>query len=466
VERELEVWLDLAATPIRVGRLWVRVKAQRETSSFTYDPEWLKRPDRFALGPSLMLAAGQFHSDRPLFQPFTDAAPDSWGQRLIRRQERNRAKLAGGAPRSIFQADYLLGVADETRMGALRLKEPGGGSFLSASAKPVPPLIDIAQLLNAAAKFEKGKDTPKDLALVLAPGTSLGGARPKATVRERDGGLLIAKFPKADDEWPVILWEAVALRLAGAAGIPTADWRIERVARKPVLLQRRFDRRGAARVPFLSAMSALDAQDMDQRQHAYPEIADFIRQEGATPAATLAQLWRRMAFNVLISNTDDHLRNHGFLRVDRGWDLSPAYDMNPTPTDIKPRVHALALDDSDPVASLDTLLSIAPRFALRAPDARAILAEVAQAVAGWRDAAKAMGLKASDIERMESAFEHEDANAAHHLSVVAAPKAMDKPKRRPLLKARGLIQGRRRHVEPQSAGRQRGNRLIEDSSAR
>lgn len=415
MERELEVWIDLAGTPAPVGRLWVRAKGQRETSSFGYDPAWLKRPDRFALGPSLMLARGQFHSDRPLFQAFTDAAPDSWGQRLLRRHERNRAKEAGNAPRSILQADYLLGVADETRMGALRFKDVGGQVFLSASAEPVPPLIEITRYLDAAARFDKGKDTPQDLALVLAPGTSLGGARPKATVRDRDGALLIAKFPKADDEWPVILWEATALALAARAGIPTADWRIEKVARKPVLLQRRFDRHGAARVPFMSAMTALDAQDMEQRQRSYTEIADFIRREGATTPATLAQLWRRMVFNVLISNTDDHLRNHGFLRAEHGWDLSPAYDMNPTPTDVKPRIHALALDEVDPVASLDALLRVSPRFGLRTPAASGIIREVAIALRDWRNVAKQNGLKPCDIERMESAFEHDDGQAASAL---------------------------------------------------
>lgn len=428
MERELEVWIDLAATPVRVGRLWARSKAQRETSTFAYDPTWLKHPDRFALAPPLPLDGGHFHSDRPLFQAFTDAAPDSWGQRLLRRHERNRAKTAGGAPRSMLQVDYMLGVADETRMGALRFKDAGGQAFLSASAEPVPPLIEIAQLLNAAAKFEKGKDTPKDLALVLAPGTSLGGARPKATVRDRDGALLIAKFPKADDEWPIILWEAVALRLAQDAGIPTAAWRIEKVMRKPVLLQRRFDRIGVARVPFLSAMTALDAQDMDQRQRSYTEIADFIRREGATTPATLSQLWRRMVFNVLISNTDDHLRNHGFLRADRGWDLSPAYDMNPMPTDVKPRVHALALNDIDAEASLDAVLSIAPRFGLRADAAHEIIADVARTQSTWRDAAKASGLKPQDIERMESAFEHDDAKAARKMAIsTGAPPVGARP---------------------------------------
>lgn len=423
MERELEVWIDQSGTPLRVGRLFVRAKANRETSSFAYDPSWLKNPARFALGPSLMLAEGQFHSDRPLFQAFTDAAPDSWGQRLLRKHERNEAKTSRRTPRTMLQADYLLGVSDETRMGALRFKDVGGAHFLSASADPVPPLIEIGRLLNAAARFDKGSDTPQDLALVLAPGTSLGGARPKATVRDRDGALLMAKFPKAGDDWPVIQWEAVTLDLAAKAGIDVAAGRIERVARKPVLLLRRFDRSGVTRIPFMSAMTALDAQDHENRQRSYLEIADFIRAEGAATLADLAQLWRRMLFNVLVSNTDDHLRNHGFLRAGKGWRLAPAYDMNPTPTDVKLRVHALALDETDPTSSAETLLAIGPRFGLTSAAAREIAAEVGAAAAGWASAAKAVGLKAGDVERMESAFEHEDAAVARKLVRRSGPSS-------------------------------------------
>jgi serine/threonine-protein kinase HipA len=429
MERELEVWIDLAGTPVRVGRLFVRAKANRETSSFAYDPSWLKHPARFALGPSLMLAEGQFHSDRPLFQAFTDAAPDSWGQRLLRKHERNDAKTNRRTPRTILQADYMLGVSDETRMGALRFKEVGGTHFLSAGAEEVPPLIEIGRLLNAAARFDKGSETPQDLALVLAPGTSLGGARPKATVRDKDGALLMAKFPKAGDDWPVILWEAATLDLAAKAGIDVASGRLEKVARKPVLLLRRFDRAGVARVPFLSAMTALDAQDHENRQRSYLEIADFIRVEGAATPADLAQLWRRMMFNVLVSNTDDHLRNHGFLRAEKGWRLAPAYDMNPTPTDVKPRIHALALDETDPTAAAETLLAIAPRFGLTSAAAREIAAEVGASVSGWASVAKAVGLKAGDIKRMESAFEHEDATTVRKLAKRSG--SVDQPTRRP-----------------------------------
>jgi len=221
----------------------------------------------------------------------------------------------------------------------------------------------------------------------------------------------VAKFPKRDDEWPVMRWEAVLLSLAAAAHIAAPAWRLETVARRPVLLLDRFDRNDGVRIPFLSGMAAVDAADHGD-QRSYLELADFLRQNGSAPDRDLKELWRRIVFNVLVSNTDDHLRNHAFLRQDGGWRLSPAFDMNPCPVDVKPRIHALAIDERDGTGSLDLVFSVAGRFGLARQDAGAVAAEVGAAVADWRIVAKALKLKPAHIDRMASAFEHADLRKA------------------------------------------------------
>lgn len=412
MQRELRVFIDIAGEAVSVGRLWARLRGGRPSASFVYDDAWRQRRGAFALSPSLPLAAGQFHSNDPLFPAFTDPAPDTWGQKLMRRAERARAEQEGRQPRTLFDVDFLAGVDDRTRLGALRFKDPDSDAFLTTTGAPVPPLIDLPALLGATDRIDRGRETNSDIALVLAPGTSLGGARPKASVRDKDGGLLVAKFPKRDDDWPVTRWEAILLSLAASAGIDVPQWRLETIARRAVLLLGRFDRTAAGgRIPFMSAMTALDATDHGN-QHSYLELADFLRQQGSRPDRDLRQLWRRIVFNVLVSNTDDHLRNHAFLRDAGGWHLSPAFDMNPCPLDVKPRIHALAIDELDGTASLDIVLSVAPRFGLRRDEADAIIAEVGAAVATWRAAAKSFKLKPREIDRMASAFEHDDLGRA------------------------------------------------------
>jgi serine/threonine-protein kinase HipA len=247
--------------------------------------------------------------------------------------------------------------------------------------------------------------------LLFAPGSSLGGARPKASVIEKDGHLAIAKFPRKDDEINTVVWEAVALALAKKAGITVPPARVEIVAQKPVLLLRRFDRNHKRRIPFLSAMSMLGSKDNDTRS--YLEIVDALRQHGAEPKADMEALWRRLVFNILISNTDDHLRNHGFLYAGReGWRLSPAYDLNPVPADIKPRILATAINEDDNTASLVLALDVEGYFELNAARARKIAAEVGNVVAKWRDEAARHGLSKAEIDRMTSAFEHEDLGTA------------------------------------------------------
>ena len=416
MERELLVYLDIDREPVLVGRLWARERTGRETSSFVYDPTWIRRRGAFALAPSLSLTPGPHHAAKGLLSAFSDSAPDAWGRKLMLRQERARARKAGTTPRSLFEIDFLAGVDDRTRLGAVRFKDATGGEFLAHTERPVPPLIDLPQLLSATGRIERDRETDEDLLLVLAPGTSLGGARPKATVRDTNGKLMVAKFPKKDDDWPVTLWEAVVLALAEKAGITVPTWRLETIAKKPVLLLTRFDRGdGDMRIPFMSAMTAIDATDHGD-QRSYLELVDALRQMGSQPELDAKQLWRRVVFNMLVSNTDDHLRNHAFLREATGWRLSPAYDMNPCPVDVRPRVHALAIDDTDPTASLDTAFEVAPRFGLSLTEARGIAKEVGAAVVTWRAVAKSFKLTAGQIERMASAFDHADLAEASGLT--------------------------------------------------
>lgn len=433
MQRELLVYLDIDGEPVLVGRLWARERTGRETSSFEYDASWLKRRGAFALSPSLMLARGQFQSAKGIANAFSDTAPDSWGKKLMLRRERARAKKAKTQPRTLFDIDYLAGVDDQTRMGALRFRDVDGAAFLTSTGEPVPPLIDLARLLSATDRIERDKETDEDLKLVLAPGTSLGGARPKATIRDGDGALLIAKFPKRDDDWPVTLWEAVLLDLAKKAGIQVPPWRLDKIAKKPVLLVRRFDRDHMRRIPFMSAMTALDATDHGE-QRSYLEILDVIRQVGSSPGTDIEELWRRMTFNVLVSNTDDHLRNHAFLHVGTGWRLSPAYDLNPCPIDVKPRAHVLALNEVDTASSLETVLEVAEQFGIKLARAKEIAGEVGAAVSDWKVAAKLYGLKAPQIERMATAFEHEDLKQARALAPSTAPAAKPPARRSSLHK--------------------------------
>jgi serine/threonine-protein kinase HipA len=414
MDREVLVYVDLQGKPYLVGRLWARMRKDRESATFEYDKGWLAHPERFSLEPALKLGPGPYHtpSDKPLFGAIGDSAPDRWGRILMRRAERRCAEREGGAPRTLREIDYLLMVNDETRQGALRFAEREGGPFL-AEHRPtkIPSLIELPRLLSAAEHVISHTDSDEDLRLLLAPGSSLGGARPKASVRDRDGLLAIAKFPNKGDEVNTVLWEAVALTLAAKAGIPVPTWRLEIIAGKPVLLLRRFDREQGSRVPFVSAMSMLDAKDNEARS--YLEFVDILRQHGAAAKEDMHALWRRIGFSILISNTDDHLRNHGFLWAGpAGWRLSPAYDLNPAPTDIKPRVLTTAIDLEDGTASLKLAIQVASYFELTPAEARQISTQVGKAVATWRHVAAKLGLTNAEIDRMVSAFEHEDLKAA------------------------------------------------------
>jgi serine/threonine-protein kinase HipA len=406
------VWVELDGNTRRVGELFVHGKPGREPdrASFRYDEQWTKSPDAFALAPALPRGAGPHYTraGRSLFGALSDSAPDRWGQTLMRRTERQRATDAGETPRTLRDIDFLLRVNDVARQGALRFQALEDGPFVAEGAHAaVPPLLALPQLLGAADRLQDERESAADLQLLFAPGSSLGGARPKASVVDRDGALSIAKFSRKDrDEYRVVVWEAVALSLAARAGIRVPAFRVETIDGRDVLLVRRFDRDGTRRIPYLSAMSLLDADVADV--HSYVEIAEAIRRHGAAATYDLRELWSRIVFTVMVNNTDDHLRNHGFvLDGTHGWRLSMAFDVNPVPTDIAGRELTTAIaEDLDRAASVERAMEVADQFGLSRSAAAEIVAHVASVVGAWRDTARAFGLSKSEVERMASAFEH------------------------------------------------------------
>ena len=405
--KEILVSIALGSEDIRIGKLWFHARGHKTSASFEYDKEWLDHPEKFALEPALKLTEGAFHTGQgiSLFGAIGDSAPDRWGRVLMRRSEASKAKEQNRTPRSLFEIDYLLGVNDEARQGALRFSvAPDESVFLSPKQKTsIPPLVDLPKLLSATERFIADNESSEDLRLLLAPGSSLGGARPKASVRDKDGSLAIAKFLKKDDEFNVVVWEAVTLTLAKKAKIKVPLYRLETICEKPVLIIRRFDRDGGNRIPFLSAMSMLGARDSEQ--HSYLEMAYALAQNGASPEEDMKELWRRIVFTIMVSNTDDHLRNHGFIyERHKGWRLSPAYDINPTPIEIAPRILTTSIDFYDSSASLETAMRVAKDFRLKKEEALYIIKEVASAVKQWRSVASEFGLSKRECDRMSSAF--------------------------------------------------------------
>ena len=324
----------------------------------------------------------------------------------MQRAERRQAEREGRAVRTLMESDYLLGVSDESRLGALRFRRADGEVFLAESPQGIPALMELGRLLQCTERILRDEETEEDLQLIFAPGSSLGGARPKASVVDQHGRLSIAKFPKESDEYSIETWEEIALRLAKRAGIATPHHELLQVAGRAVLLSRRFDRADGRRIPFLSAMALLGAKD--GQTGSYPEMVDALARHGSQAKKDAQALYRRVAFNVLVSNLDDHLRNHGFLRIHRsGWTLSPAYDLNPVPADLKARVLTTNINPEESTCSVDLLEASAEYFALSLPEARRILKEVAAATSSWRSVAKEVGASAKEIHRMDSAFEHE-----------------------------------------------------------
>ncbi len=403
------VYVDLEGKAHLAGRLWVHVRGSNQRASFEYEDTWINADHQFALEPALQVGPGPYHTatGRALFSAIGDSAPDRWGRTLLARRERLLAKEEGRAPRTLLEIDYLLGLSDLTRQGALRFKREVDGPFLAKGGRNVPPFVELGRLLAATSRVVADKETAEDLHLLLAPGSSLLGSRPKASVRGKAGELMIAKFNRPDDDYNVGRWEGIAMCLAELAGLDVASWGVEQIDGCTVLLMRRFDRDGGVRIPFLSAMSMLEATDGEHRS--YREIADSLRIHSASTTKDLCELWRRIVFTVLISNTDDHLRNHGFLYSGgAGWRLSPAYDLNPVPTDIRPRVLSTAIEDDDRSASMELAFRVAPHFGIKREESRQIAWEVAHAVSRWQEVAQDSGASKMECDRMASAFEHQD----------------------------------------------------------
>jgi serine/threonine-protein kinase HipA len=414
---DVEVYVAVGEQNLLAGRMYPHQRRGIESASFVYSDRYLADPDAYALDPGLPLVTGTLQTPvgRALFGVFADSSPDRWGRTLIQRAERARAKATATAPRSMSEVDLLLGVRDDLRQGALRFRNNEQGPFLATEESGVPALTDLPVLLDIAARAERDTADYEDLRRLVRAGSSLGGARPKAHVLDAAGRVAIAKFPSdSSDTWNVMAWEKVALDLARDAGVTVPDSQLIRIGNRNVLVVDRFDRRGTARIGYASAMTMLEASDGYQRS--YLEIAEVIEQRSTAVAAELRQLWRRIAFSILISNTDDHLRNHGFLH-ERGdsWILSPAFDLNPQPgsEDL-----STAIDYTDTRASVDTLMSVADYFRLEASAALEVLAEVTRAVTRWRTVAKFHGLLQQDLNAMEPAFEHAEGERARALTKI------------------------------------------------
>jgi serine/threonine-protein kinase HipA len=419
---DVEIHIDLAGETRALGLLRRHPARRAETVTFEYNATWLRDPRRFSIEPALGLTRGPFAPARgqPMFGAIGDSAPDTWGRRLMQRAERRRAARESRGVRTLSETDYLLGVSDETRLGALRFRGAGEAVFQAPAHAGVPSLIELGRLLQITERVFNDEETDEDLDLIFAPGSSLGGARPKASIIDQHGHLSIAKFPKETDQYSIETWEEIALRLADKAGIVTPHHALIRVAGKAVLLSRRFDRDGAMRIPFLSAMSMTGS--IDGERGSYPEIVDALAQNGAQARQDSEALYRRMIFNVLVSNVDDHLRNHGFLWLaTSGWSLSPAYDLNPTPSDVKARILTTNIDLDEGTCSMDLVESAAGYFGLPLAKARVMIREVANATRTWRTVAMEVGAKPAEINRMASAFEHDDLAQALAISSEGAP---------------------------------------------
>ncbi|MDR1213406.1 MAG: HipA domain-containing protein [Propionibacteriaceae bacterium] len=387
---------------IKVATLYTSLRRGRLTSVLSYETAYLASAGAYAIDPAIPLASGPWPSPGTLPRALLDAAPDRWGRMLIAKREASAAREDGRVPRQLDDAAFLLGTSDLTRQGALRFALTDGGTFQHPEPT-VPKLVELPGLFQAVDQATRdGAEAEAAVKRLLSAGSaSLGGARPKAAVR--DGGrLLIAKFPHAGDGWDVMAWEAVALDLAGAAGITVATTRLVDVGGRSVLLSERFDRRGARRVGYISALTLTGLDDPDRAD--YLDVAQALARVSADPSRDLAELWRRIAFSVAIHNTDDHLRNLGLLRSQGGWRLAPAFDLNPDPLAGSARVTGIG-GASGPRDSATALLERADSFGLSAAEARASARQVADAVAQWEAVAGRKGLGRAERDRFKVVFE-------------------------------------------------------------
>lgn len=410
--RDVYVFADWSGVrgPQPMGTLHSELLRGKEVFSFEYDPLWLRSDFAQILDPDLELFSGPqyLNNDKTNFGAFLDSSPDRWGRILMRRREAALARREGRSEAHLFETDYLLGVYDGNRMGGLRFKLAPDGPFLDDNKEmATPPWAALRALEQISLKLEDENaiDDPeyhKWLAMLVAPGASLGGARPKANVVDEGGQAWIAKFPSGHDAFNSGAWEMVIYEIAKAAGVNMAECRAQQFSSKHhTFLTRRFDRTSdGQRIHFASAMTMLGFKD-GQEGASYLDMVDFLTTHGANITADLEELWRRIVFNICVSNTDDHLRNHGFILTPEGWKLSPAYDINPVETGTG---LTLNISDSSNALELDLALSVAHFFRLTDTRAREIINEVTSAVSNWRTIAKHLGISKAEYELKAKAF--------------------------------------------------------------
>lgn len=415
IQKSIQVcadWRGMAA-PTLMGTLYATPSRGKEIFSFEYDPEWLKSSYAQALDPDLALFSGPQYaregSDN--FGLFLDSSPDRWGRVLMQRREAQLAKAEDRDMRPLLESDYLLGVYDGHRMGALRFRLSEDSPFLDNQADmATPPWTKLRDLEHASLQLERSdaesdKDYMKWLKMLIAPGGSLGGARPKASVLDEDGHPWIAKFPSRRDEVNIGKWEYLTYQLAQDAGITIAEADIRHFSGEyDTFMSKRFDRtENGERIHFASAMTLLGKKDGDGADTgvSYLDLADFLIKNGSQVNKDLEQLWRRIVFYICVSNTDDHLRNHGFMLEDNGWALSPAYDINPVATG---GGLALNISREDNGQSLELACSVAPIFRISDTRTAEIINEVSSAVCNWPELAKKLKISYREISMMKSAF--------------------------------------------------------------
>ncbi|KAB1067593.1 type II toxin-antitoxin system HipA family toxin [Tamlana haliotis] len=405
-------WFKLA-TPILIGELYSETLRGKEVFSFAYNKEWLQSNYAYQLDPELGLFEGvqYLNDEKSNFGLFLDSSPDRWGRVLMKRREAALARKEDRKTDKLFETDFLLGVFDGHRMGALRFKLDKEGSFLNDNKELAsPPWTSIRELEQISLRLEDDDslDDPdylKWLQMLVSPGSSLGGARPKASVLDNEGNLWIAKFPSKNDGDDIGAWEMVTYQLAIQAGIDMADSKAEKFSsNQHTFLTKRFDRtRSGKRIHFASAMTLLGYTDgIDASSGAsYLELVDFITKHGANPEKDLKQLWRRIVFSICVSNTDDHLRNHGFLLKEKGWVLSPAYDINPVETGMGLKLN---ISEDDNALDLDLALEVAPYFRIEKEKGNIIIDEVLAVVSQWKLYANTYGISRLEQERKAGAF--------------------------------------------------------------
>lgn len=395
--------------PKLIGMLSAHFAKGRKAFSFEYDKAWIKSEQQQLLDPDIQFFSGtQFPNSKENFGVFLDSMPDTWGRTLMKRRVAQQARERNGKAPILYDIDYLLGVYDESRMGALRFKTDPKGPFLDNNSEmPTPPWSSIHELQHAADSLEKDEDNEevkKWLAILMAPGSSLGGARPKANILDETKELWIAKFPSKNDTIDKGAWEYLAYELAIRAGITMSHCKTEKIAgRYHTFFTKRFDREKGERIHFASAMTMTGNNEDTVRDHpaSYLDIAEFISNYGVDIERNLHQLWRRIVFNIAISNTDDHLRNHGFILTDEGWILSPAYDLNPS---IDKDGLALNIDMDNNALDLEIAKSAGGFFRLDKKQMDHIITEVLDSVGRWEKIADKIGISRSERERMKEAF--------------------------------------------------------------